>query len=319
MSILFAALNRAAHAHRDAATAAATPRLGSGMTAAASGMPWWLAMLGGLMLGIGGAGLWMWQTAPITNSQPIAISPPFGKEEMPAASSSALMPAVKAGISLDAQALAIPAPLLDEVTAKIDPVLNPPGSPSSLRLDAASLEQPALEVQITDGMTPADKADALQQSGNIYDAAALWRKLQKESPADPAIRAGFAAALAAVNTPEARAELDGLIAAWPQFAPAYAAKAAARAKLGDLDAAQNLLEQAFALNRNPDYRLNLAIIADRRGNAQQALALYREALAERAQGAAAAPVNWPMIQARIDYLEGKGLERKGPAGKGSRK
>lgn len=149
------------------------------------------------------------------------------------------------------------------------------------------------------------KAMALQQSGATAVALAQWRVLAGQYPADPAIVTSYASALTSIDGDAARTLLHGVITQWPNFAPALAAQAALDAKNGDMAAAQNAQEQAWALEKeNPAHRLNLAILADKRGDKTQALQLYKQAVAAYANGGwkATLPMSWSAVQARIDYL-----------------
>ncbi len=149
------------------------------------------------------------------------------------------------------------------------------------------------------------KAMALQQSGATAVALAQWRVLAGQYPTDPAIVTSYASALTSVDSNAARNILRDLLAQWPNYAPALAGLAALDAKTGDMAAAQNAQEQAWALEKeNPAHRLNLAILADKRGDKALALQLYKQAVAAYANGGwkATLPMSWSAVQARIEYL-----------------
>lgn len=158
------------------------------------------------------------------------------------------------------------------------------------------------------------RATALQQSGASSVAMPVWRLLHQRYPDDAAIATSYAVALGAANPERARRILQDILQRQPRYAPALTAKAALDVKVGDLTAAQTAQEQAWAQEReNPSYRLNLAILADKRGDQQQALALYRQAQNAylKSGGSAALPATWPGIQARMAYLE-RALAGKAP-------
>lgn len=149
------------------------------------------------------------------------------------------------------------------------------------------------------------KAMALQQSGAAAIALAQWRLLADKYPQDNTIVTSYAAALASVDAGAARGLLQKLLAEQPTFAPALSAVAALDAKAGNMAAAQSGQEQAWALEKeNPAHRLNLAILADKRGDKVQALELYKQAQAAYANGGwkATLPMSWSAVQARIAYL-----------------
>jgi Flp pilus assembly protein TadD len=149
------------------------------------------------------------------------------------------------------------------------------------------------------------KAMALQQSGATAIALAQWRLLADKYPQDSTIVTSYAAALASVDAGAARGLLQKLLVEQPTFAPALSAVAALDAKAGDMAAAQTGQEQAWALEKeNPAHRLNLAILADKRGDKAQALELYKQAQAAYANGGwkATLPMSWSAVQARIAYL-----------------
>lgn len=318
MSILFAALHQAARAHHAAGGGVSEfPALSPAAVLRPPHPAWWPALLGGIGLGLGFvlAGLWAddgpaggmetaWFTAPVP-----AISAPLIPATAPAAVMQAALieplalapvAAITAADTTDSLLPQdwLPAPRDGEAAAGI--ILPPdqdwPQAPGVAALSITAEYGPAppaqavmrAEAEAARGDYPAaieayddalaedssnrtalsGKAYALQQSGAWDAALPLWRQLIRDNPRNAAAWAGYAAALSA---------------------------------LGDHAGAQQALEQAgiFAPG-NPSIRVNLAILADRRGDHTQALTLYREALA--APGDPALP--WPRqaIRARAEYL-----------------
>ncbi len=149
------------------------------------------------------------------------------------------------------------------------------------------------------------KATALQRMGAGAVALAQWRHLYNKYPKDNAIATAYGQALTPLNAPAARAVLTDVLLRNPDYAPALSALAVVDTVAGDLGAAQSNQEQAWALDKNnPAHRLNLAIIADKRGDGRQALALYQQALEaySRTGWKATLPMSMSAVKARIDYL-----------------
>lgn len=149
------------------------------------------------------------------------------------------------------------------------------------------------------------KATALQRMGASAVALAQWRHLHNKYPTDNVIATAYGQALAPLNAPAARTVLTDVLLRQPDYAPALSALAVVDTVAGDLSAAQSNQEQTWALDKdNPAHRLNLAIIADKRGDPKQALALYQQALEaySRTGWKATLPMSMPAVKARIDYL-----------------
>lgn len=196
----------------------------------------------------------------------------------------------------------------DPVAPRVVPPAGEDGAAALARGDAnAALMayQSVLDRNPTDKAAQIGKAMALEQSGATSVALAQWRLLANQYPDDTAIMTSYARGLATVDAGTARALLQQVLARAPQFSPALAALAAIDAKAGNMDAAQDGQQRAWSLDKaNPAHRLNLAIIADKRGEKAQALELYKQAQAAFANGGwkATMPMSWPAVQARVDYL-----------------
>lgn len=165
--------------------------------------------------------------------------------------------------------------------------------------------QAVLDRNPTDKAAQIGKAMALEQTGATAVALAQWRLLANQYPNDPLVMTSYARGLATVDAATARALLQQVLQRSPQFAPALAAQAALDARAGNMDAAQDGQQKAWSLDKaNPAHRLNLAIIADKRGEKAQALELYKQAQAAFANGGwkATMPMSWSAVQARVDYL-----------------
>ena len=326
MSILFAALDQAARSHRAAHGVADTPFPPAfSVRRRQAHMPWWLALIGGI--GIGLSSLSLWSDPPASYPVPVMAERTASMPEQ----ASSLRPALQPS----------PTPLRPDV-ARPDPAANPGDGEAS---EPTDYNAPGLSIRTERGTTPmqqimaraqsaaragdfaaaivgydavlarepanreamSGKAFALQQSGATTEAATIWARLYQNDPNDQAALANMAATLATVDTPDAQDQPARAQAAQPQSATLYAAAAHARIGQGDLDGAQGDLERAWALDRdNPITRLNLAIIADRRGDDAAALALYRQVLADPVAAETLLPMSWTAIEARAAYLAHRG-------------
>lgn len=165
--------------------------------------------------------------------------------------------------------------------------------------------QSVLDRNPTDKAAQIGKAMALEQTGATSVALAQWRLLANQYPDDALVLTSYARSLSTVDAGTSRALLQQVLGRAPQFTPALAALAALDAKAGNMDAAQDGQQKAWSLDKtNPAHRLNLAIIADKRGEKAQALELYKQAQAAFANGGwkATMPMSWSAVQARVDYL-----------------
>ena len=165
--------------------------------------------------------------------------------------------------------------------------------------------QSVLNRNPTDKAAQIGKAMALEQTGVTSVALAQWRLLANQYPDDALVMTSYARALSTVDAGTSRILLQQVLARAPQFAPALAAQEALDAKAGNLDAMQDGQQKAWSPNKtNPAHRLNLAIIADKRGEKAQALELYKQAQGAFANGGwkATMPMSWSAVQARVDYL-----------------
>lgn len=323
MSILFAALDQAARSHRAAHGTADTtfPPVFSQRRRNAH-MPWWLALVGGIGIGLSSLNF-MAPPAPQNNLPARIIAPSHTNEQ------AATQPAPVSHASQD-QETVVP---VSQVTPAIqpDPVdtsdqisYNAPGlsirterSPPPLQQILSRAQAAAragdfsaaivgyntvLERVPENREALSGKAFALQQSGATTDAAVIWARLYQSDPNDQVALANMATA-ATSGTQSMPEQTAPSPATPPQASTLYAAAAHTRIKQGDLDGAQNDLERAWALDRNnPITRLNLAIIADRRGDAATALNLYRQVLADPVAAETLLPMSWTAIEARADYL-----------------
>ncbi len=337
MSLLFAALHQAAQAHR-AALAAQQPHLSPSRIALTPAVerPWWRRG-GVLLLGVlGGAGvmfLLLRQPTPQPRDLASAVLDTTNGINL-----SSVPTPIATPLAMPKQVREqLPEPVLAAIADQISPYVEPRkkkrapmAEPSkdfwiesnaprdrggaSAALSRGEYQNALVAYEAVLAYDPKNKdalsgkALALQQSGRASAALPIWRKLHEQYPQDAAITTRYASALSNSDAPAARAILKKLLATQPQYAPALAAMASLSLKVGDMDAAQHAQEQAWSLDRdNPAYRLNLAILADRRGDRAQALALYKQAQAAYLAGGGKAnlPMSWDAVQARVDYLTEK--------------
>lgn len=227
----------------------------------------------------------------------------------PAPATPAAKPQAKIEVLLARAPQVKPRPLVANRPAPATPAAED-GASAMARGDAnAALiaYQAVLDRNPTDKAAQIGKAMALEQTGAMAVALAQWRLLANQYPNDPLVMTSYARGLATVDAATARALLQQVLQRSPQFAPALAAQAALDAKAGNMEAAQDGQQKAWSLDKtNPAHRLNLAIIADKRGEKAQALELYKQAQAAFANGGwkATMPMSWSAVQARVDYLTG---------------
>ncbi len=284
-------------------------------------MPWWLALIGGIGIGLSSLNF---LSAPVPHhSVPLNSAVPSHTNEQTALSPE---PAAQAPQDHKTPAPAqhvTSVPLTDRNDPSEPATYNAPGltirtehSPPPLqqilsRAQAAARAgdfaaaivgyNAALEQDPENRDALSGKAFALEQSGATTDAAVIWARLYQSDPNDQAALANMAA-VAAPTMNSAQEQTASLSEVPPQSAT-LAATAHARIRQGDLDGAQSDLERAWALDRdNPITRLNLAIIADRRGDTTTALNLYRQVLADPVAAETLLPMSWTAIEARADYL-----------------
>lgn len=239
--------------------------------------------------------------APVPPAVPVALKPPVSEPVKPA-TVAAPKPQAKIDVLLARAPKVKPAAPHSATPSAED------GAAAMARGDAnAALiaYQSVLDRNPTDKAAQIGKAMALEQTGATSVALAQWRLLANQYPDDAMVMTSYARALSAVDAATARALLQQVLERKPQFAPALAAQAALDVRDGNMDAAQDGQQKAWSLDKtNPAHRLNLAIIADKRGDKAQALELYKQAQAAFAHGGwkATMPMSWSAVQARVDYL-----------------
>jgi Flp pilus assembly protein TadD len=151
------------------------------------------------------------------------------------------------------------------------------------------------------------EAYILQASGDYDRAADAERRLLALDPADTAARVSLAMALGHARSPGALKELQKLADDMPASGPVQAALAQVLARQGDAQGAYDHLARALRLEPgNLVYRLDLAVLYDRTGQASDALSLYRQVLEAAASGnlggawTSALPLG--AVRARAAYL-----------------
>jgi Flp pilus assembly protein TadD len=186
----------------------------------------------------------------------------------------------------------------------------------------------------------AEKAYDLLMHARYDEALTLYQKALRESPRNVALMLGAATAeqklgrsaearetyrrvlavdsknrealtnmleLVAAEAPDrALSELTALRRDNPGFSPIPAEIGAIQARLGNSEAAiLALTEAAQASPDNVLYRLNLAILQDRVGNAVDAASSYRTVLDLAGGSDVALPLPVDQIRQRLNYLQGK--------------
>lgn len=325
MNILFAAFDQAARSPRTAHGVVDTPFPPVfSMRRRPAHIPWWVALIGGIGIGFSSnMGFWHDSEVPAASPFIAIVAPP--------ATITTLPPRAAAQLQLTTI----------DVPVHPTPVAPPPDAPVQQSDTPADNNAPGLSIHTEHGRTPAQqtlsraqsaaragdfaaaivgynevlahdptsrealtgKAFALQQSGATTEAAVIWARLYQSDPNDQTALANVAANLTAVNDAVSHDRLTQMQAMHPKSAILYAVTAQNRVKRGDLTGAQSDLERAWALDRdNPITRLNLAIVADRRGDSTAALKLYRQVLADPVAAETLLPMSWTAIESRANYL-----------------
>ena len=259
-------------------------------------MPWWLAMVGGIGIGFSSASFWSDAMVGQALRPEVTIERVLTLNSLPAAAPVAIGQKPTANRESNADAIDMP-----QLTTK-DAVSLPQPSPRQTLMRAQSAARVGDFAAAIVGYNKVlandpenrealnGKAFALQQSGAPTEAAIIWARLYQSDPNDQTALANLAAVVSDTTGAPSRAR------------PANAAASGPGAD--DIRALQEDWEQAQARNRHdPISHLQIAMIADRHGDAATALAFYRQVLADPIAAETLLPMPWTAIQARAAYLK----------------
>ncbi|MCB2107838.1 MAG: tetratricopeptide repeat protein [Rhodobacteraceae bacterium] len=144
---------------------------------------------------------------------------------------------------------------------------------------------------------------ALHKMRRIDEARAAYEAVLKLDPKNREALTNLTAIMADRAPNEALIRLQELERDYPQFSPIKAQIGLSYAKLGQFDPALSYLR--MAVNLTPDavmYRYNLALVLDRMGLREQAVAAYNQLLDSAAGGRVPPGVDIAQIENRLRYL-----------------
>ncbi|MDX2225420.1 MAG: tetratricopeptide repeat protein [Rhodospirillaceae bacterium] len=161
----------------------------------------------------------------------------------------------------------------------------------------------ALQQEPGSVMAQLGRGAALHKLGRLDEARAGYERVLKADPKNREALTNLTAILAERAPAEAVSRLLELERDHPQFSPLKAQIGLTYAKLGDLDQALGYLRQA--VNLTPEavlYRYNLALVLDRMGRREQAVAAYDQLLDTAAGGRLPAGLDLAQIENRVRFL-----------------
>ena len=148
------------------------------------------------------------------------------------------------------------------------------------------------------------KATALQKLGRLADARKAYNTVLAVDPNNREALTNVTTLTAAQAPERALTDLQALRQANPGFSPVEAEIGAQQAAAGNMPAALEAMGHAVQLSPgNGLYRLNLAILQDRAGMAEDAAVSYRAALDLLSGNATGLPLPIEQIRRRLAYLE----------------
>jgi len=148
------------------------------------------------------------------------------------------------------------------------------------------------------------KATALQKLGRLADARKAYNTVLAVDPNNREALTNTTTLMAAQAPERALTDLRALRQANPGFSPVEAEIGAQEAAAGNIPAALEAMGHAAQLSPgNGLYRLNLAILQDRAGMAEDAAVSYRAALDLLSGNATGLPLPIEQIRRRLAYLE----------------
>lgn len=164
----------------------------------------------------------------------------------------------------------------------------------------------ALQQEPSSVMAQLGRAAALHKLGRLDEARAAYDRVLKADPKNREALTNLTAILAERAPAEAIPRLIELERDYPQFSPLKAQIGLTYAKMGALDQALDYLRQA--VNLTPDavlYRYNLALVLDRMGRREQAVAAYDQLLDTAAGGRLPPGIDVAQIENRVRFLRVK--------------
>jgi len=148
------------------------------------------------------------------------------------------------------------------------------------------------------------KATALQKLGHLADAKKAYNMVLAVDPNNREALTNVTTLMAAQAPERALTDLRALRQANPGFSPVEAEIGTQEAAAGNVSAAIEAMGRAVQLSPgNGLYRLNLAILQDRAGMAEDAALSYRAALDLLSGNATGLPLPVDQIRRRLAYLE----------------
>jgi Flp pilus assembly protein TadD len=235
----------------------------------------------------------------ITLSAPSSVAPISAKETANVMKSLSDAPAFTRGKTRKALKLEVRDSVPPEIFQKARAALAAQNFMSAL-----SFFEQALERSPDNETALAGKALALQQTNRYAEAVKIERDLLLKNPKDAQIKANLIEALGAWGSPEAEDQLRQMSAKEPKNAILFAALSRSATNGGRGAEAMDFLRHAIELDpENAIYRLNLAILCDKAGKTDEAVANYKAVLA--AKNADDLQLTRGAIEHRVSYLSSK--------------
>ncbi|MBI1273410.1 MAG: hypothetical protein GC131_04930 [Alphaproteobacteria bacterium] len=244
----------------------------------ASAWPVYVFLPLALLAACGGA-LWSWYSV----SEPLPVADNISVQQVAelqmARAETAPAPGPEPGIVLPVEALRDTALAALEQQLRDTPAMQSAGAGQAAAPRPAVQAKPAIKVvDVPPERALMAEAARWQAQGNFQQAVSAWERAYAVAPQNDAVLTGYAVALTGLGTVDAHDRLARL-SSMHRIAPVIAADAQALIDEGRLDAGFARMQEATMLDEgNLRYRLNLAIIADRRGDDLTALSNYREVL-----------------------------------------
>ncbi len=145
-------------------------------------------------------------------------------------------------------------------------------------------------------------ASTYHRMGDLEKARPLYGRLLEINPEHREGLSNFLALISEESPQEALAELERLEQRNPDFSPIPAQQATLLSKLGFAEQARERMLRAIELSpNNMNYKYNLAILLDRHGYREDAIALYRM-LIDAALKGQKLPATVDTMQRRLNYI-----------------
>lgn len=169
---------------------------------------------------------------------------------------------------------------------------------------AIDLYSAALEAEPTSIMALLGRSAALQKSGRLEEARAGYERVLRLDPNNLEALTNLTTIFSTRSPNDAMTRLLELEREYPRFSPVKAQIGLLYARMGSANEALSYLSEATRMSPNTVmYHYNLAVLLDRLGRSEQAIASYQRVLAGIINTGVANDLSRADIERRVRYLK----------------